>query len=190
VTAFTFLQRRLAAAAVLTVAAMFGGLLAPGAVHAQPKLIEVTPVEGASLGELPGFFRLCFSEAVKIEPKGEWDFRLGPPDRSGVGLRTVFGTDATCVDVFPGVPAEPPPGIWSLTWLVHAQSDGSEGSGEIRYQVGDLQPGDTPLATSEAGGDGVEVPTASVVLIGVGVAIVLCAAIGYGLRVRRRKPPA
>jgi methionine-rich copper-binding protein CopC len=192
VTAITFIQSRIAPVAVLVVATI-AAVFAPATAHAQPELIEVAPVEGASLSELPEFFHLCFSEAVKIEPTKEWGFNLRPPDGSGVGLRTVFGTDATCVDVYPGVLAEPPPGIWSLSWLVHAQSDGSEGSGELRYQIGDLQPGDTPLATrkiSTAGGDGDAVPTASVVLIGVGVVIVLCAAIGFGLRVRRRKPPA
>jgi hypothetical protein len=158
---------------------------------AEPELDTAEPPDGTVLEAPPESVRLCFREPVKVE-QDQWRFEM----RAGtqpLGLRIVFGTDGSCVDVFPGSDDDTPEGIWSLDWLVHAQSDGSEGSGVVRLQVGDLQPGQTPLPepreppqrSEENGDDGT--PTALFVLAGVGVAIVVLAVVGFTVRrVRRR----
>jgi hypothetical protein len=174
----------------LGVIALALAFLPSSAARAEPELREVTPPDGSVLEAAPEVVRLCYSEALKQE-KEEWRFNVRVPGGRALGLRIVFGSDSTCVDVFPGAGEDPPEGIWSLEWLVHAQSDGSERSGVVRFQVGDLQPGETPLPepreTSEPNNDD-DTPTALIALAVVGAAFVVLAAIGFTVRrIRRRR---
>jgi len=192
-TIIELLHNRMLPAVLPAVCGLAALVFAPIQVFAEPEVTESTPIDGAVLTELPESLRLCFNEPVKAEPKAEWQFNMSPPDQTGRGLRIVFGVDETCVDLFPGTTAEPPQGIWSLSWLVHARSDGSEGSGVIRFQLGELQPGDTPLPkpkppSTDDANDGF--PVVSIVLIGVGAVIVIGAAAGFVARVRSRKQRA
>jgi len=164
----------------------------PPTAQAQPGITEASPAPGDVLQTLPEFFHLCFSEPVKVEESSDWKFNVSTPDHRDLGLRIVFQTSGSCVDVFPGAPEEPPDGIWTFDWLVHAQSDGSEGSGTINFQLGELQPGETPLMTPDPGAgtgqsDGDDgVPLGLYVAAGVGVAVIVAAGAGFVLSRRRR----
>jgi methionine-rich copper-binding protein CopC len=168
----------------LTIASLCLLLVRTPVADAEPELVEVTPQDGSVLDAAPELVKLCYSEAIKAEEEA-WKFSMRAPGNQSLGLRIVFGTDGTCVDVFPGAGEDPPQGIWSLDWQVQAQSDSSEESGVVRFQVGELQPGETPLPEprdrSEPAGDD-DTPTALVALAAVGVAIVVLAAIAFILR--------
>jgi hypothetical protein len=127
---------------------------------------------------------------VKTE-NGEWTFKMLAPGEQALGLRIVFRTDGTCVDVFPGSAGDTSEGIWSLDWLVRAQSDASEKAGTLRFQVGELQPGETPLPEPEdppapASNDD-DAPTALIALAAVGAAIVVLASGAFAVRRLRRR---
>ncbi len=164
----------------------------PSTTHAQPEITEASPATGDVLQTLPEFFHLCFSEPAKVEEASDWKFNVRTPDGRALGLRIVFQTSGSCVDVFPGVPEEPPEGIWAFDWLVHAQSDDSEGSGIINFQLGELQPGETPVerpdtsayAQQSDGDDGIRLVL--YVVAGVGAAVILAAVTGFALSRRRR----
>jgi methionine-rich copper-binding protein CopC len=158
---------------------------------AEPELVESTPLDGSVLEAPPETVRLCFSEPVQTE-EDDWRMTMRAPGGQVPGLRIVFADDGTCVTVFPGRVSEPSEGIWSLDWLVHAQSDESEKSGVVRLQVGELQPGDTPLPTpqqprqtTESDDDGA--PTALVALAAVGAVIVVLASLAFVIRRRTRR---
>jgi len=166
------------------------------AAYAEPKLTEATPAYGDVLQTLPDSLHLCFSEAVKVENSTDWKFNVKTPDGTALGLRIVFKPAGDCVDVFVGSPEQPPEGIWTFEWLVHAQSDGSEGSGAVKFQLGQLQPGETPLekakptasATSDSGNGG-GTPVGLFVAVGAGVALIVVAGGGFALSRRRRSSP-
>lgn len=177
-------------AVFLAVALLLSG--APRA-HAEPKITEASPQYGDVLETLPEFFRLCFSEPVKIEESTDWRFDVRTPEGRSLGLRIVFDTAGSCVDVYPGFPDPAPQGIWAFDWLVHAQADGSEGSGVINFQLGELQPGETPLEKPDTGGStaisrdngGGGTSTALIVAIAAGAAVILAAGAGFALNRRR-----
>jgi hypothetical protein len=166
----------------------------PGSpVFAQPELTEADPVDGSVLEEPPEFLHLCFTEPVNIDDQGDWRFNVRSPQGSSLGLRIVFEPGGGCVDVYPGFPPEPPEGIWNFEWLVHAQSDGSEASGVIRFQLGSLQPGETPLPSpkplpvmneDEDGGGGSAVLLIALIVVGAAVAVAATA----GFVIARRRP--
>lgn len=164
----------------------------PPTTHAQPGITDASPAPGDVLQTLPEFFHLCFSEPVKVEEPSDWKFNVSTPDGRALGLRIVFQTSGSCVDVFPGVPEEPPEGIWAFDWLVHAQSDTSEGSGTINFQLGELQPGETPLEKPDASvgtgqsDSGNGAPLGLYVAAGVGIALIVAAGAGFALSRRRR----
>ncbi len=165
---------------------------APGA-RAEPRLTEAQPADGAVLQGVPEALHLCFTDAVKLNDPSDWKFSVKTPDGTPLGLRIVFQTDGRCVDVHPGTPTNPPNGIWNFSWLVHAQSDGSEGSGLIRFQLGELRPGETPLPATpvprqSTAGDGSSDDTTTFLFIAlaVGTAIVLLGGSGFFLARRRR----
>lgn len=178
------------AAIVLFIAVAVG--FSPPATYAQPGITEASPAHGDVLVTLPESFHLCFSEPVKVEGSGDWKFNVRTPDGRDLGLRIVFGNSGSCVDVFPGAPEEPPEGIWAFDWLVHAQADGSEGSGTINFQLGELQPGETPLKKPDSSVEmsqsdsGNGVPLGLYVIFGVGIAVVVAAGAGFALSRRRR----
>jgi hypothetical protein len=158
---------------------------------ADPELVESTPLDGSVLEAPPEAVRLCFSEPVQTE-EGDWAITMRAPGNQVPGLRIVFGDDGKCVDVFPGLVSEPSDGIWSLDWLVHAQSDESEKSGVVRLQVGELQPGDTPLPTPQQPRQTTEsddngAPAALIILAAVGAGIVALAALAFVIRRRARR---
>jgi len=164
---------------------------------AQPALTEADPQDGAVLDNPPESMHLCFSEAVKVDQAASgqapnWRFNMKTPDGTALGLRIVFRPEGDCVDVYPGFPATPPNGIWNFDWLVHAQSDGAEGSGVIRFQLGALRASETPLPApaktkaANQGSDDGGTPAILYVIAGLGVAIVVAGAAGFVLsRVRR-----
>jgi methionine-rich copper-binding protein CopC len=159
--------------------------------YAQPSITEATPAHGEVLATLPESFRLCFSEPVKVENASDWAFNVTTPEGRDLGLRIVFDTGGNCVDVFPGVPDEPPEGIWAFDWLVRAQADDSEGSGSINFQLGALQPDETPIETPDATETGQPndddgVPLGLYVAAGVGIVVILAAGAGFALSRRRR----
>jgi methionine-rich copper-binding protein CopC len=170
----------LAVVALLTLAAA-----GPHPAFAKPEVTSATPADGALLTQAPEVLNMCFSEPVQTEGDGAWQFSVSPNGTTPLGLRIVFATDGLCVDVFPGTPDPPPEGIWQFDWLVKAQSDSSEGSGTLTFQVGELQPGQTPLPLPEppdTGGD--DPPFALIGLIVVGVIIVILGVAGFLLRRR------
>lgn len=157
----------------------------PGSAFAEPEVVSANPADGASLTEAPGVLNMCFSEPVQTEGDGAWQFSVSPNGNTALGLRIVFSTDGLCVDIFPGTPDPPPEGIWRFDWLVKAQSDSSEGSGSLMFQVGELQPGQTPLPVPDApDAAGDDPPFALIGLIVVGVTIVILGAAGFFLRRR------
>ena len=184
-----------AAAAMLTLAAIFAKAAHPAL--AEPKLTEQSPQFGDVLEKLPDSLHLCFSEVVKVENSTDWKFDVKTPDGTALGLRIVFKPAGDCVDVFVGAPDSPPEGIWTFEWLVHAQSDNSEGSGAVKFQLGQLQPGETPLEkpaptagpSSSSGGDS-GTPVGLIVAVGVGVALIVVAGGGFTLSRRRRSSPS
>ncbi len=177
--------------AVLLITAASTGSLRPASVLAEPQITEANPQFGDTIETLPEFLHLCFTEPVKVDESTDWKFDVKTPEGKALGLRIVFKPAGDCVDVFPGAPTEPPNGIWTFDWLVHAQSDGSEGSGAIKFQLGELRPGETPLekpdvpeSQSDSGDDG-GVPIALLAVIGAGAALIIVAGAGFGLSRRR-----
>ena len=181
------------AAGALLLSLAFAAGMAPMSAHAEPELTAQNPAYGDVLQALPEFLHLCFSEPVKVNESKDWTFNVLTPEGRALGLRIVFEPSGDCVDVFPGAPEEPPQGIWTFDWLVHAQADDSAGSGAIKFQLGELQPGETPLdrpdsgdTTEPAAGDDGSNSTALYVVIGAGAALILVAAGGFALSRRRR----
>lgn len=160
--------------------------------RAEPELTEQNPAYGDVLETLPEFLHLCFTEPVKVDESENWKFNIFTPDGRALGLRIVFRPSGDCVDVYPGAPEDPPEGIWTFDWLVRAQADDSEGSGVIKFQLGALQPGETPLEKAEADdagdspGDSDGSSTGLLVAIGAGAALILVASGGFVLSRRRR----
>ncbi len=182
--------------ALAIIAAMAAAIMAWQPAHAEPKLTEQSPQYGDVLQTLPESLHLCFSEPVKVEQSPDWKFDVKAPDGRSLGLRIVFQPSGDCVDVYPGAPEEPPQGIWTFEWLVHAQSDNSEGSGVIKFQLGELQPGETPLPTPKAteapdngsGDGGGGSSTGMLVAIGVGATLIIAASAGFVISRRRSRP--
>jgi methionine-rich copper-binding protein CopC len=155
-------------------------------VFAEPEVTASTPRDGEVLAQPPTVLNLCFSEPVKTEGDDAWTFVVRPEAGASLGLRIEFAEDATCANVYPG-PSELR-GIWAFDWTVHAQSDDSEGSGTILFQVGELGPGQTPLPapeTPDVEEEDESVPPALVALVAVGV-LILAVGVG-GFLLRRRK---
>lgn len=179
--------RRSATVALVLVAAVcvLSAALRLPAAAAEPEITEASPQYGDVLETLPEAFHLCFTEAVKVEEAKDWRFNVILPDGTAPGLRIVFLPSGECVDVYPGAPAEPPNGIWTFEWAVHAQADDSEGSGEIKFQLGDLRPGETPLAKPDAPApetkedDDNNVPVGLLIGVGLGAVVVVMAVAGF-----------
>jgi methionine-rich copper-binding protein CopC len=173
---------RITALAALALVAV--GAVGTRTAHAEPEVTDSNPPDGAVLEQLPTVLGLCFSEAVVTEGENPWRLVVRPPAGQSVGLRIVFNTDGNCVDVFPSVP-EKPEGIWQVDWQVRAQSDESEGSGTILFQVGALQPGETPLPAPVVQDEDDDPSARLIALAGVGMLIVVVGAAGLYLRRRR-----
>ena len=163
--------------------------IAPASVHAEPELAEANPGYGDVLEIMPESLHLCFSEPVKVGDPSDWKFDVATPEGQSLGIRIVFESAGDCVDVFPGVPDDPPQGIWTFDWLVRAQADGSEGSGSIKFQLGELPPGQTPLVKPASGamggGDGGS-STGLLLAIGAGIIVIAIATAGFIFGRRRR----
>ncbi len=123
--------------------------------YAQIELTEVDPPDGAMLDLPPSKISLCFSQPANLE---EGLFRFRHPladDRILVLPVTVTpDEDGQCVEVTPGYPQDQPAGEYLLEWRVTAVEGEEEGSGTIRYQVGErVSPDETPPpATPSSGG--------------------------------------
>lgn len=178
---------------LLPVALLCAGLAIVSNAHAEPVLTEVTPPDGQSLDAPPESFRLCFSEPVQLESPDQFSFVLTMPDGRTPGSRTEFESDGSCVTVDVGTTEDVPAGIWTLDWTVHAQSDGSEGSGEVAVQVGGdfgLTPGpdapETPETTADDGGGGSDWWVIVAVVAGLALGLVVAAGVISVVRARRR----
>jgi methionine-rich copper-binding protein CopC len=176
---------------VVALSVMLAFLFHPLVARAEPELAQSTPPDGSVLAVPPEVVQLCFSEAVKDDEEN-WDFDMRAGGAS-LGLRIVFTTDGSCVDIYPGAAPDQAEGIWSLDWLVRAQADLSEASGAVHFQVGALQPGETPLPEprdSPGPGGNDDSPIALLALAVVGGTIVALAVIGFVVRRLRRRAGA
>jgi methionine-rich copper-binding protein CopC len=152
---------------------------------AEPGIATSDPAEAAILPSPPEVLKLCFSEPVEVEGQDAWAFSVDHGDGSTLGLNVVFAPDGSCVDIHPGQPSSE--GVWRLDWLVHAQSDGSEGSGKVNFQVGELQAGETPVpALGEDNDDAEDPPILLIGLLIVGAVIVILGIAGTAVRLLRR----
>ena len=138
---------------------------------------------------LPEALHLCFTEPVKVESSDDWRFSVVTATGQTLGIRIEFQPDGSCVDVFPGAPDPPPEGIWTFDWLVRSQADDSEGSGTIKFQLGQLQPGETPLDRPDppGGGGGSDDGSSTLlwIAVGAGAALILAASAGFVVSGRR-----
>ena len=158
----------------------------PNAAFAEPEVTAATPRDGEVLAQPPNVLNLCFSEPVKSEGEDAWSFVVSPGASASLGLRIEFAEDASCVNVYPG-PSDLQ-GIWKFDWTVHAQSDDSEGSGTILFQVGALGTGQTPLPSPETPDldeDDDGPPLALIALAAAGAVILVAGVVGF--LIRRRK---
>lgn len=129
---------------VVVVAIMLLALVTiqPPLAAAEPEVTEINLEEGDVLDEAPEVVHMCFSEPVQLTGPGgisdpPWMFNLRMPDGINLGLRIVFEPSGECVDVFPGLPEEPPEGVWTYEWTVPAEADNEDkGSGQINFRVG------------------------------------------------------
>ena len=160
--------------------------------HAEPQLTEATPPDGQSLDAPPESFRLCFTEPVQLESPDQFSFIVSTPDGRTPGSRTEFASDGGCVTVDLGATENVPAGIWTLDWTVHAQADGSEGTGAIRVQVGGdfgLTPGPEAPAAPGAESDndsGSDWWLIVAIVAGLALGLVIAAGIISTMRMRRR----
>lgn len=177
-------------AAALLLALVIVPAIAPTPARAEPRSKEENPAYGDVLDTLPEFFHLCFSEPVKVEGSDNWKFDVVTPEGTSLGLRIVFTPAGDCVDVYPGAPDEPPQGIWTFDWMVRAQADDSEGTGVIKFQLGELQPGETPLDRGDAGDtgslDASDDGSSPILLVAIGVGVALILVAGGGFALSRR----
>ena len=180
--------------------------------YAQTERIELTesdPPDGARLIASPETVHLCFSHVIR----GDFRISYKLPSGPNLDLKISFLPNGRCLDVQPTPPSNPPEGEHTLEWQVAAASGSEEGSGELRFQIGErvaaaaqspaatatppptTPPADGTTAGSGADGDGPDILlTALVTTASVGGAAVLLT-LGYLLRRRigfepHRPPPS
>lgn len=153
-----------ATAAILLVIVLLAGTRSAAA---EPEVTEMNLEQSDVLDAPPDSVRMCFSEPVQLsqdpevtptlEPGAEppWMFNMTTSEGVALGLRIVFEPSGECVEVFPGLPEDPPQGTWMFEWLVKAQSDGEEASDLITFAVGrESQNGSTAGSSSDSDGLG------------------------------------
>ena len=182
------------------------------AAYAQTERIELTeadPPDGARLIAPPETVHLCFSQLIR----GDFLISYKLPSGPNLGLRIAFLPDGRCLDIQPTLPDNPPEGEHTLEWQVAAVTGGEEGSGQLRFQIGErvaaavaspvagatpppaTPPADETTTGSGDDGDGPDILlTALVTTASVGGAAVLLT-LGYLLRRRvgfepHRPPPS
>lgn len=185
------------ATVILTLA--FAGALTYSLAEAQPEVTETNVENGDVLDAAPDVFHMCFSEPVNnedISSTGEdetddatprpWAFNVKQPDGTPLGLRIVFEADGDCVDVFPGLPEEPPDGVWTFDWLVESQESGEQTSGLVTFRVG---PGEPPDQSSASTDEGDGIGTSLIIGIVAGFAAAAVVTTVVVVRGRRRTQP-
>ncbi len=190
--------------------AALASLGSPAFAQTEPiELTEADPADGARLGQPPETVHLCFSQLIR----GDFLISYKLPSGPNLDLRIAFLPNGRCLDVQPTLPDDPPEGEHTLEWQVAAATGGEEGSGELRFQIGERSPAVTPspaagatpppttpptggtTAGGGANGDGPEILlTALITTASVGGAAVLLT-LGYLLRRRigfepHRPPPS
>ncbi|MCH8920545.1 MAG: copper resistance protein CopC [Chloroflexi bacterium] len=180
--------------------------------YAQTEYIELTesdPPDGARLIAPPETVHLCFSHVIR----GDFRISYKLPSGPNLDLRISFLPNGRCLDVQPTPPDNPPEGEHTLEWQVAAAAGSEEGSGELRFQIGErvaaatqspaatttpppaTPPAEGTTAAGGADGDGPDILlTALVTTASVGGAAVLLT-LGYLLRRRigfepHRPPPS
>ena len=173
------------------------------------KLTESDPPDGARLIAPPETVHLCFSHVIR----GDFQISYKLPSGPNLDLRISFLPNGRCLDVQPTPPGNPPEGEHTLEWRVVAAAGSEEGSGELRFQIGErvaaatqspaatttpppaTPPAEGTTAAGGADGDGPDILlTALVTTASVGGAAVLLT-LGYLLRRRigfepHRPPPS
>ena len=157
-------------------------MIQPPLAAAEPEVTEINLEEGDVLDEAPEVVHMCFSEPVQLTgPGGDsdppWMFNLRMPDGINLGLRIVFEPSGECVDVFPGIPEEPPEGVWTYEWTVPAEADHDDkGSGQITFRVGSGSP---PVANDFADSGSSGLSTLELVLLVAAGVLVAAALAGF-----------
>jgi hypothetical protein len=86
--------------------------------------------------------------------------------------------------VHPGLPEEPPDGIWTFDWLVRSQGTNDPASGVIAFRVGEGQPPED--SGSGSIDDDNNISTSLIIGVGVGLAAAVVVT-GLVLVVTRRR---
>lgn len=129
----------------LTAAALRGGPV-PIALADKPVITYMFPGDGDVLTEKPAVIQMCFARPVNNRDKdkgGDFEFRLVPPDKSGVGMRIVFQPDGYGLAIYPNLADKPDVGQWTFTYRVTdytVTDDATEG--QITFTV---KPGGSPV---------------------------------------------
>jgi len=123
------------------------------------ELTEVNPPDGARLAAPPGPVHLCFSQPLDIRDRGPTRFRYVPPDGLPLAFRVVYLPGHQCLDMIPGLPENPPDGVYTIEWHAVSADGSEEASGELRYQV--LHAGATTPIANETRAPTPQVPSGS-----------------------------
>ena len=97
------------------------------------KLTESDPPDGVGLLAPPETVHLCFSQIIR----GDFQISYKLPSGPNPDLRITFLPDGRCLDVRPALPDDPPQGEHTLAWQVAAAAGADEGTGELRFQIGE-----------------------------------------------------
>lgn len=132
---------RFVAASLVALALIVGLWHLTGApsVQAQPQVTEMVPQDGDRLSQPPPVIHLCFDRPVDIssaDSERGFQFRFLTPEGRPLGLRIVFQRDGYGVNIYPGLPEEPPEGEWTFEWRVTDAQTGEAASGVARFTIG------------------------------------------------------
>jgi ABC-type dipeptide/oligopeptide/nickel transport system permease subunit len=179
--------------------AVLASITAPGLASAQPEVTESNVENGDVLDSAPTVFHMCFSEPVNTQDitgtqddSGDeatprpWSFNLAQPDGVTLGLRIVFEPGGDCVDVFPGLPDDPPEGVWTFDWLVESQASGEQASGLVTFRVGPGEPPDDQISGSTNNDRDIGTSLIIGIIAGVAAAVVVTGVVVVVGRRRRR----
>jgi len=186
------------ALALLLVALAAAMAFTASPAYAQMEMTELEPADGARLDAPPDPVHMCFSQRLDIRDRGPSRFSYVPPDGMPLGFRVLYYPDHLCADIIPGLPDDPPDGVYTIEWHVTSEDGSEEASGELHYQVGEggattPTASATPSATATApagggnaekdtGGGGPDILLTALLTIAVAGGAAVVATLGYVLR--------
>ena len=147
------------ALALLLVALVAAMAFTASPVLAQVEMTELEPADGARLDAPPDPVHMCFSQRLDIRDRGPSRFSYVPPDGMPLVFRVLYYPDHLCADIIPGLPDDPPEGVYTIEWHVTSEDGSEEASGELHYQVGEggaTAATPSAIATPPAGGGSVD----------------------------------